>query len=190
MTLRHLALALAVLASACPSRGGPPATPTNTPGDPLVQEAPPSDVPPPTAKLEGGVIVLSEPIEFEVATDTIAASSEDVLRALSDLLSDRADITLLRIEGHSDAQGAEQFNQRMSEQRAFAVARWLVGNGIDCHRVIPVGFGETKPIADNRTAEGRAQNRRLELVPATLRGVAIGGAPVDGGGAVAGDPCR
>jgi OOP family OmpA-OmpF porin len=188
MMLRRLAPALAVLLAACPHHHGA-SEPANAPGDPLV-EAPPSDVPPPTVELREGRITSSEPIEFEPGGAEIAAASEDVLLGVRDVLNKRPDITLLRIEGHTDGQGAEAFNQKVTEDRAMAIARWLVANGIDCHRLVPVGFGETKPIADNSTAEGRAQNRRTELVMAELRGHAIGGMPVDGGGRVAGDPCR
>ena len=91
---------------------------------------------------------------------------------------------------HSDSQGDEKFNQTMSEKRAMAVAKALVAKGADCKRILPVGFGETKPIADNGTAEGRAANRRTEFVNAGLRGRPIGGMPLDGGGVPAGDPCK
>lgn len=65
----------------------------------------------------------------------------------------------------------------------------VVRHGVACERLLPVGFGETKPIADNRTATGRAQNRRTEFVPVALRGKVIGGLPPDGGGQIAGDAC-
>ena len=74
--------------------------------------------------------------------------------------------------------------------RSIAVAKWLVGKGVDCKRLLPVGFGQEKPIADNKTAEGREQNRRTAFVNAELRKKPIGGMPVDGGGKVAGDPCK
>ena len=62
--------------------------------------------------------------------------------------------------------------------------------GIDCKRLIPVGFGETKPVAPNDTPDNKAQNRRTAFVNAALKGKPIGGMPVDGGGKVAGDPCK
>jgi OOP family OmpA-OmpF porin len=70
------------------------------------------------------------------------------------------------------------------------VARRLVADGSACKRLLPVGFGGTKPVASNATPDGKAQNRRTDFVNAELRGRAIGGLPVDGGGRVAGDPCK
>jgi len=77
----------------------------------------------------------------------------------------------------------------MSVRRALSAGRWLVSRGVDCKRLIAVGFGETKPIADNATPEGRAQNRRVAFVNAALRGRPIGDMPLDGGGQAAGDLC-
>ena len=96
----------------------------------------------------------------------------------------------MRIEVHSDNQGAADTNQKLTEARALAVAKALVGRGVDCKRLVPVGFGGTKPIADNGTPDGRAANRRTEFVNAAMRGHAIGGAPAEGGGHLAGDPCK
>ena len=193
MMRRLVTIALALTCAACSSSSPKPvAAPSTEPiGEPLaVLEGPPETTPPPTAELSGGQITLSEPIQFQTGTDTLSPASEGILGAIAELLRSREDLTMVRVEGHSDAQGVTERNQLLTERRADAVARWLVGNGIACDRLIAVGFGETKPIADNQTAEGRALNRRLELHPAALRGRAIGGMPVDGGGQVAGDPCN
>jgi OOP family OmpA-OmpF porin len=72
----------------------------------------------------------------------------------------------------------------------MAICRWLVSNGIDCKRLIAVGFGSMKPIEDSRTPEGKAKNRRMVFELAALRGHLIGGADADGGGKVAGDLCK
>ena len=69
------------------------------------------------------------------------------------------------------------------------MARWLVEKGVDCKRLVPVGFGGTKPKADNATPEGKAQNRRISFFNAALKGRAIGGMPLDAGGQIAGDAC-
>ncbi len=67
------------------------------------------------------------------------------------------------IAGYTDDQGSDLFNQRLREDRAQAVADWLIAAGIDSARIVPVGFGETQPIASNATAQGRALNRRVEF---------------------------
>jgi OOP family OmpA-OmpF porin len=65
--------------------------------------------------------------------------------------------------GHTDSIGTRAYNQRLSERRAAAVRAYLVGRGIPNDRIFTEGRGETQPVADNRTREGRAQNRRVEI---------------------------
>jgi outer membrane protein OmpA-like peptidoglycan-associated protein len=77
------------------------------------------------------------------------------------------------IEGHTDSVGSDQYNQDLSEHRAEAVRDYFVQQGISASAVEARGFGKSEPIASNDTAEGRQQNRRVELV---LSGDAIGGA--------------
>lgn len=187
--IRTAALALVLLA-ACASAKPPPVAPANTPpaAEPS-DEAPPSDEPAPEVRMADGRLVLSRQILFDTGTAVLKPESDLILEVVYTYLTSKPDLSIIRIEGHSDSQGMTEANQKMTEDRAAAVARALVARGLDCTRVLPVGFGETKPIADNATAEGRAQNRRIELVPAALRGHPIGGMPVDGGGRVAGDPC-
>ena len=67
------------------------------------------------------------------------------------------------IEGHTDSNGSDSYNQRLSEQRANAARDYIISKGIDASRVEARGFGESQPVADNSTAEGRAQNRRVVL---------------------------
>lgn len=140
-----------------------------------------------TYKIEGGALHVPHPITYD------AGKLKDSMKAIEYVkgyLETKTYISTLRIEVHTDAQGADSANQALSEKRALAVAKALVGAGVDCKRLIAVGFGETKPVGDNGTAEGRAANRRTMFVNAALRGKAIGGMPVDGGGKVAGDPCK
>jgi OOP family OmpA-OmpF porin len=141
-------------------------------------------------KLKGFQIELPGPIVFETGTAKIKPESEEVLNIVHNFLQSRKDVTLLRVEGHTDDVGDDPKNQTLSEQRALAVAQWLVAKGNDCKRLLPVGFGETKPIADNKTEEGKAQNRRVDFLIAAIDGKAVEGKPVDGGGKPAGDPCK
>lgn len=67
------------------------------------------------------------------------------------------------VVGHTDSQGSAAYNQTLSEQRAQAVVNWLVSNGVNADQLTAKGAGESQPAASNATAEGRAQNRRVEL---------------------------
>ena len=78
------------------------------------------------------------------------------------LLQEDADATLL-IAGHTDSTGSAKFNQRMSERRAASIAQYFENNGIAQSRIKSVGYGESRPIASNATAEGKKKNRRVEL---------------------------
>ncbi|MCL4164689.1 UNVERIFIED_CONTAM: hypothetical protein GTU68_000299 [Idotea baltica] len=69
----------------------------------------------------------------------------------------------LKIEGHTDSQGSEASNQKLSEKRSASVMSYFLGKGISSSRLTSVGYGETVPIADNNTAEGRKHNRRVDI---------------------------
>jgi OOP family OmpA-OmpF porin len=141
-------------------------------------------------QLEGGILKLPGAIVFETSSDKLSPVSDEVLEIVHDYLDAKPDVTLLRIEGHTDTDGNPAANEALSEKRAMAVARWLVAVGVKCDRLVPVGFGQSKPIVPNDTPDNKALNRRVAFVPAALRGKPIGGQPFDGGGKVAGDPCR
>ncbi len=72
--------------------------------------------------------------------------------------------TMVDIIGHADSQGAEDYNQRLSEERAQTVLSYLLNRGVNPQRLASTGFGEMRPIADNSTEAGRAQNRRVEII--------------------------
>jgi outer membrane protein OmpA-like peptidoglycan-associated protein len=71
------------------------------------------------------------------------------------------------VEGHTDSQGSDDLNLKLSEDRAAAVRDYLVSRGVAADRLSAVGVGEKRPIADNTSAEGRANNRRVEIVIAS-----------------------
>ena len=171
---RLLGLAF-VVASACSSKATPAVEAPTTEGSAeAAQEAP--AVEKATWELDGSRLVLSQPIVFETGSATLQPEAEPALAAVQEYLAAKDYISTMRIEGHAE-------DQDLSEARALAVSRWLVGHGVACERLLPVGFGPTKPLY------GDARDNRIEVVNAALRGRAIGGIPLDGGGRVAGDPC-
>lgn len=102
-------------------------------------------------------------IQFDTGKATIKSEGEPVLREIVSLLDSDGDLRL-RVEGHTDNVGAAAANKSLSEQRAKAVVAWLVSNGVDQSRLTAAGLGASAPVADNATEEGRAKNRRVELV--------------------------
>lgn len=135
-------------------------------------------------ELDGNTL-LTDPVSFETGKATLTPESDAVLEHVKAFLEAKASISTMRVEVHADSQGAEAFNQKLTEARAAAVVTALVKKGVSCARLIAVGFGSSKPVAPNDTAEGRARNRRTVFVNAALRGKLIGGMPLDGGGVVA-----
>jgi OOP family OmpA-OmpF porin len=122
-------------------------------------------------------------IVFEKDSATIElsdAGTQDVLNQLKLFCDENPRVTKLRIEGHTDNDGDDAHNMKLSGERALAVKRWLVSAGVPAERLVAVGFGESRPIADNSTPEGKAQNRRTEFHKAELDGRPYMGKPVLG----------
>jgi outer membrane protein OmpA-like peptidoglycan-associated protein len=90
------------------------------------------------------------------------AASYATLDAVVSILRDYPDIAIT-VAGHTDSTGSDDYNLRISQQRAAAVAAWIVGQNIAASRVSSEGYGENRPIDDNRTEEGRTRNRRIEF---------------------------
>jgi outer membrane protein OmpA-like peptidoglycan-associated protein len=107
-------------------------------------------------------IELKQTVFFDTRKATIKPVSFGLLDEVAQALTDHPTIKV-RIEGHTDSQGQDGFNLKLSKNRAASVKAYLVKRGIDEGRMDPQGFGETVPIADNRTENGRAQNRRVEF---------------------------
>lgn len=108
--------------------------------------------------------VSTHGILFATGSATIEGESTPTLKEIGDMLTAHPDLKLT-IEGHTDNVGAASANQTLSEQRAAAVKDYLVAKfGVDGARLVTKGFGATKPAAPNTTAEGRQNNRRVELV--------------------------
>jgi OOP family OmpA-OmpF porin len=114
-----------------------------------------------TRPAEGRRIVLRG-INFAFDSARIEPEFEPVLDVAVDELQANPDISV-EVAGHTDSTGADDYNQALSERRASSVVDYLVSKGIDRSRLAPTGSGESQPVADNGTRDGRAQNRRVEL---------------------------
>jgi outer membrane protein OmpA-like peptidoglycan-associated protein len=105
---------------------------------------------------------IASKIFFETNSDKLKVASQAQLDELVIILK-KYENANLTIEGHADSQGADDFNLNLSQKRTESVKTYLMSKGIMESRLTAVGFGESKPIADNNTSEGRAKNRRVEL---------------------------
>ena len=114
---------------------------------------------------QGDSILLNLPegVTFDVGRATIKPQFYRALDAVASTLNQYGN-TRLEIEGHTDSTGSAAMNQQLSENRAMAVASHLASRGVARDRMYAVGYGMTRPIADNSTAEGRARNRRVEII--------------------------
>jgi len=101
-------------------------------------------------------------IHFDVDSDRLRPESTPVLEELRESLASHAELSVI-IEGHTDSTGADAHNLELSQRRAGAVASYLSEHGIAADRLEGVGKGETEPVADNGTTEGRQQNRRVVI---------------------------
>lgn len=101
-------------------------------------------------------------LEFETGKSVIRSSSFSSLDELSELMKKKPKFKLL-VDGHTDNVGKAAYNMKLSQNRANAVKTYLVGKGIDASRITAKGYGMTKPIASNKTADGRQKNRRVEF---------------------------
>jgi OOP family OmpA-OmpF porin len=156
----------------------PAATPTPTPT--------PTPATDPNAKvvLKKDRLELPGQIVFENNSAVLKPESDAAISQLKQYLEDTPRVTKLRIEGHTDNVGNPQANETLSGQRALAVKAALVAKGIKAERLLAVGFGPNRPVADNTTEEGKAKNRRTEFHVAELGGKKYLGLDPTGGGKV------
>ncbi|WP_461515867.1 OmpA family protein [Porticoccus sp.] len=134
----------------------------NKPAAPIVEEPMEPRVPEmPAAAPETRTITVRLNVEFEFDKAIVRAIYGDELQAVANAMKVHDDITLV-LEGHTDSKGSDNYNQSLSERRAAAVkARIIEDYGIDPSRITTEGYGESRPIADNSTDEGRERNRRV-----------------------------
>jgi len=111
----------------------------------------------------GDVVVILEGVNFAFDSARLRPDAITILDEAVTVLNRRKDISV-DVVGHTDSTGTKQYNQGLSERRAKSVYDYFVNKGIAADRLTTKGYGETKPIASNATREGRAKNRRVELV--------------------------
>jgi outer membrane protein OmpA-like peptidoglycan-associated protein len=132
---------------AAPAQPPPPPPPTATP----------QALPPPSSKR-----IVLRGVHFDFNKSDIRPDSRPILNQAVEILQENPGVRI-SVEGYTDAIGSDAYNQQLSLRRADAVFRYLVNHGIAPERMDVIGYGKRRPVADNGTETGRAQNRRVEL---------------------------
>jgi OOP family OmpA-OmpF porin len=132
------------------------------PPTPVAPPAPPKPVPPPPPAPVSEKVTFAADAFFDFDKATLKS---EATAKLDDLVSKTKGINLEVIiaVGHTDSVGSDEYNQKLSIRRSEAVKAYLVGKGVEPNRVYTEGKGEKQPVADNKTADGRAKNRRTEI---------------------------
>ena len=138
-------------ADACPDKPGAP------------NDDPKKNGCPGLVLIEPGQIHINRPVFFATDKDKILKKSFPVLKAVGDALRSTPGVRKVSIEGHTDDRGDADHNQDLSQRRADSVRAWLIEHGIDGEHLEAKGYGNTQPIRTNKTAKGRAENRRVQF---------------------------
>jgi outer membrane protein OmpA-like peptidoglycan-associated protein len=118
---------------------------------------------PTLVRVTEGKIEILQQVQFKTGKDEILVASDELLQQVAAVLREHAEIQRVLVEGHTDNVGMKLQNQKLSERRAASVVKWLVARGVQSDRLQSKGFGQDVPIADNKTADGRQTNRRVEF---------------------------
>lgn len=117
----------------------------------------------PTRETSRGLVSEIGGVQFATGTANLNGSARETLARFSGIVASYPELRF-RIEGHTDSVGSEENNRELSFRRAISVRDYLIGLGVAASSIEVSGYGESRPIADNATAEGRARNRRVEIV--------------------------
>ncbi|OHE62340.1 MAG: hypothetical protein A2X71_06540 [Thiobacillus sp. GWE1_62_9] len=155
----------------CPVPAEPPAQVAAAPEPAPAYVAPPAPAPAYVAPAPAPVVappppqkLVLEGVNFDFDKSTLR--QEDIAIIDRDVTSlDTWGNVNIEVAGHTDSRGSDAYNMKLSQERAEAVRNYLISKGIAADRLTAKGYGESQPVADNATDEGRAQNRRVELVP-------------------------
>jgi outer membrane protein OmpA-like peptidoglycan-associated protein len=132
------------------------------PAAPVAEAAPPPPPPPPPPAQER---IVLRGVHFDFNRANIRPDARPILDEAADILSKHPNVTV-DVNGYCDVIGGFAYNLKLSQRRSDAVADYLESKGVPASRLVTHGYGKTHFVATNATAEGRAQNRRVELVPA------------------------
>jgi len=128
-------------------------------------EAPAAPPPPPPAPAPAPKKkIILRGVNFDFDKATLQPQGKPILDEAAKILKENPSINV-QVQGHTDSIGSVEYNLRLSDRRAATVKNYLVSQGVAASRLTTQGFGKANPVATNDTAEGRAQNRRVELVP-------------------------
>ncbi|MFZ0257434.1 MAG: OmpA family protein [Gammaproteobacteria bacterium] len=116
-----------------------------------------------TKRTSRGIVVTLDSVLFEFNKATLKPGAQREISRLASVLTDHPDRNLI-VEGHTDSVGSDNYNQRLSQQRAQSVKDALIRQGVNPNRITATGYGEAYPVASNNTAAGRQQNRRVEVI--------------------------
>jgi outer membrane protein OmpA-like peptidoglycan-associated protein len=153
--------AIAAIKALCPAK---PVAEMKPEPKPEPVPPPPAPAPEPAAPAEKVIDRLTVRVNFDFDKSTIRKADETELKKAIDFVR-KYPAAKVELDGYTDSTGTEQYNQRLSERRAEAVRRYLIKEGaVDEARISAKGYGESRPIASNKTKKGRAENRRVEII--------------------------
>jgi outer membrane protein OmpA-like peptidoglycan-associated protein len=117
----------------------------------------------PTRETDRGIVAEIAGVQFAVGKAALNESARVALARFAGIVGVYPSMRF-RVEGHTDSTGSDETNRKLSQARATSVRDYLVGQGVESSNISEVGLGPDQPIADNGTSEGRARNRRVEII--------------------------